>query len=68
MNADETSMFGLQASERKGLARGVAPYNQTGYRSNEIDENSELNKITAVNAIVCHQNLIETLETTQIKL
>ena len=46
----------------------TSPYNPGGYRSNEIDEGSELNKLTAINAIACHQGLVESLETTQFKL
>lgn len=30
-------------------------YSASGYRSNEIDECAELNKLNALNAIVCHQ-------------
>ena len=45
-----------------------SPYNPGGYKSNEIDEGSELNKLTAINVIACHQGLIESIETTQLKL
>ena len=44
------------------------PYRAQGYKSNELDENQELNKLGALNAITCHQRAIESLENTQIKL
>jgi len=39
-------------------------FSQSGYRSNEADECQELAKISAHNAVACHESLIEELETT----
>lgn len=43
-------------------------YNAGGYRSNEVDESAELKKLTDLNAILCHQQMIESIENTQLKL
>ena len=43
-------------------------YNVSGYRSNEIDESAELRKLNDLNAILCHQQMIESIENTQLKL
>ena len=43
-------------------------YNASGFRSNEIDEGTELKKLTDLNAILCHQEMIESIENTQLKL
>jgi len=42
-------------AEHAALTR---PYSKSGYRSNEHDENDELAKLSARNAINCYQKLI----------
>ena len=60
--------FNEHDSKSSMAAGRSSPYNPGGYKSNEIDEGSELNKLTALNVIACHQGLIESIETTQLKL
>ena len=47
-NAFNSNMMDFHDESRGGR------YSASGYRSNEIDEGAELNKLNALNAIVCH--------------
>lgn len=53
-STEELEILGLHDNIEKSFGRHREQYNASGYRSNEIDEGTELNKLTAINAIACH--------------